>query len=248
MTRTYKILGMTCTGCTEMIKDKIEQHGFVSLAEISLEQKEATIHMDNHVTTADFQELIGKNSKYTITEKRLHENELAEYGHPTTEEEERSWLATYRPLLTIFLFITVVAVITSMQNGQLDIMQWMSAFMAGFFLVFSFFKLLDVQAFADSYATYDLLAKRVKGYGYVYPFIELALGLAYLTSFEPTFTAIATIAIMGFSTVGVIQSVMDKQKIQCACLGAVFNLPMSTVTIIEDLVMVAMAGFMLWAI
>jgi hypothetical protein len=39
---------------------------------------------------------------------------------------------------------------------------------------------------------------------------------------------------------------MNKKKIVCACLGTVFNLPMTKVTIIEDSIMVAMAAFMLW--
>lgn len=248
MTHTYEITGMTCTGCTETIKDQIEQHPDVISAEISLEQNEATIHMDKHVPTVKLQELFGKDSKYSISEKPHHMMEKTEHEHHATGEEEKSWLETFRPLLTIFLFITVVSLITSMHDGKLDVMQWMGAFMAGFFLVFSFFKLLDVKAFADTYSTYDLLAKRVKAYGYIYPFIELALGLAYLTSFEPQFTAIATIAVMGFSSIGVIQTVLDKKKIQCACLGAVFNLPMTTVTIIEDLLMVLMAAFMLWTV
>jgi hypothetical protein len=54
-----------------------------------------------------------------------------------------------------------------------------------------------------------------------------------------------TIIVMGFSSLGVVRAVMNKQKIRCACLGAVFNLPMSTITIIEDLLMVAMAAWML---
>ncbi len=89
---------------------------------------------------------------------------------------------------------------------------------------------------------YDLLAMKVPAYGYVYPFIELELGLLYLMGFNPFITNWITVIVMGFSSIGVIQSVLNKQKIRCACLGAVFNLPMSTVTIIEDLVMVAMAG------
>jgi hypothetical protein len=120
----------------------------------------------------------------------------------------------------------------------------MNHFMAGFFLVFSFFKLLDIKGFASSYSMYDLLAMKVPAYGFAYPFIELGLGIAYLTGFNPQLTNIITIVVMGFSSIGVILSVMNKQKIQCACLGAVFNLPMSTVTIIEDLLMVGMAGFM----
>ena len=117
--------------------------------------------------------------------------------------------------------------------------------MAMFFLVFSFFKLLDIGAFANSYAMYDLLAMRFKPYGYVYPFIELALGLAYLTGVNLTITNLVTFVVMGFSSLGVIQSVLRKQKIRCACLGAVFNLPMSSVTIVEDLLMVVMAAWML---
>jgi hypothetical protein len=90
-----------------------------------------------------------------------------------------------------------------------------------------------------------VLAKRAPVYGYIYPFIELALGLAFLTGWNPTFTNWATLIVMGFSSIGVMQSVLNKQKIRCACLGAVFNLPMSTVTIVEDLLMVAMSALLL---
>ena len=161
-------------------------------------------------------------------------------------DDVKSRLETFKPLILIFLFISGVSVIATIEGGQINLMKWMNYFMAGFFITFSFFKFLDLRAFADSYSMYDLLAKRVRTYGFVYPFIELAMGIAYLTHFAPSSTYIATIAVMGFSSLGVIQSVLDKNKIKCACLGAVFNLPMTTVTIIEDLLMVAMAVFMLW--
>jgi len=118
--------------------------------------------------------------------------------------------------------------------------------MAGFFLCFSYFKLINVKGFAESYSMYDIVAKRIKVWGYIYPFVELALGIEYVLDFNPLYTNIATIAIMGISSIGVIESVANKKKIQCACLGAVFNLPMSTLTIIEDLLMVVMAGVMIW--
>ena len=66
-------------------------------------------------------------------------------------------------------------------------------------------------------------------YGFIYPFIELALGISYLTALNPTFTNAATILVMGISSIGVIRSVLNKQKNQCACLGALFNLPLSIV-------------------
>jgi hypothetical protein len=54
-----------------------------------------------------------------------------------------------------------------------------------------------------------------------------------------------TFALMSFSALGVIKAVANKTQIQCACLGTVFKLPMSTVTIVEDVGMVLMAVLML---
>ncbi len=92
---------------------------------------------------------------------------------------------------------------------------------------------------------YDIVAKKWNGWGYVYGFIELGLGLAFLTRFYPLITNAATFVVMTVSLVGVFQSVFNKRKIKCACLGAVFNLPMSTVTIIEDLLMIGMSAAMI---
>ena len=124
-------------------------------------------------------------------------------------------------------------------------MRAMGHFMAGFFLVFSFFKLLDLRAFADAYSTYDIVAAKWPVYGFVYPFIELALGAAYLGHFAPIATNAVTLAVMGVSSVGVVKALLAKRKIRCACLGTVFNLPMSVVTLVEDGLMLAMAAVML---
>ncbi len=98
--------------------------------------------------------------------------------------------------------------------------------------------MLDLKGFAESYATYDVIAKKWMGWGYVYAFIELGLGIAFLLSWNLLFTYTVTLVVMSISIIGVLQSVFNKRKIQCACLGAVFNLPMSTVTIIEDALMI----------
>jgi copper chaperone CopZ len=159
--------------------------------------------------------------------------------------DKKNWLAIYQPLFLIIGYILITTLAINLNQDSFNAEQWMMHFMAGFFLVFSFFKMLNIKAFASSYAMYDLLAMRSKAYGFIYPFIELALGLAYLSSFEPRITNTATLVIMSFSSIGVIRAVMKKQKIRCACLGTVFELPMSTITIIEDLLMAGMAAWML---
>lgn len=212
-------------------------HPDILSAEVTRDPQQAVIEMSRHISTADLQQAIG-NPKYTITD-----SPAAHDSHMTTETTH--WFTTYKPILLIFAFITGVSAIVSYHHETIHGMQFMSAFMAGFFLVFSFFKFLDLKGFASSYAMYDIVAKKIPAYGLVYPFLELALGIAYVTQFNLVFTNWATLVIMGVSSIGVIESVLNKKKIQCACLGAVFNLPMSTVTIIEDLLMVAMAAAML---
>jgi copper chaperone CopZ len=239
MTHSYTVSGITCEGCVAKIKHKLLLHPDVTEAKVTLDGQKAVVSMQRHLSVAELQDAIGRDTKYVISEDKT------DHTHMAMESGDKTWFATYKPLLIIFLFIGGISLVTSTHNGTVHGMAFMNAFMAGFFLVFSFFKFLDLKGFAESYSMYDVLARRVPVYGYIYPFLELALGLAYLTHFQPYYTNIATIVVMGFSSIGVIQSVLNKRKIQCACLGAVFNLPMSTITIIEDLLMVAMAGAML---
>ena len=148
---------------------------------------------------------------------------------------------TYKPLIILLAYLLLVITAASIASGHFHLTEAMRLFMGGFFIAFSFFKMLDLRGFADAYRSYDLVAKAWPGYGFVYPFIELALGLAYLAAWQPFGVNLATAVIMGVSLVGVIKAVTSKQTIRCACLGTVFNLPMSTVTIIEDGLMLAMA-------
>lgn len=154
---------------------------------------------------------------------------------------------SFYPLGLILAYLLGAVVLRQLASGPVDTMQAMSEFMAGFFLVFSFFKLLDLRAFAQAYSGYDVVAQRWPGYGLVYPFLELGLGLAYLTGFQPLWTNVATMVLMGVGSIGVVRSLASRRRIRCACLGAVFNLPMTYVTLVEDLLMVVMALAMLLA-
>lgn len=161
---------------------------------------------------------------------------------------EREKPTSYYPLLLVLAYIVGAVAVAEAASGGFDAMRAMGRFMAGFFLVFSFFKLLDLRAFADVYASYDVVAARWRGYGYLYPFIELGLGVAYLANLAPLATNAVTLVVMAVSAVGVVKALVAKRKIRCACLGTGFNLPMSVVTLIEDGLMLLMAAGMLIAI
>lgn len=215
--------------------------GDVTDAQVQLTAPQATISMQKHIPVATLQEALSKAGNYAITET----NEGAQHAMPVAETA--SWLNTYKPILLIGAYITGVTLLAEAVKNDFNWHSWMQHFMAAFFLVFSFFKLLNLKGFAESYSSYDVIAKKWAGWGYVYAFIELALGIAYLINFNPLLTNAITFMVMGISIIGVLQAVFSKRKIQCACLGAVFNLPMSTITIIEDALMIAMSGIMLAA-
>ncbi|MDR7372015.1 MauE/DoxX family redox-associated membrane protein [Flavobacterium aquidurense] len=233
MTHTYQLTGMTCSSCEDKVKKALKLVENITNVEVSKENNTATITMDKHVALSDLQNAL--ESKYQIST----------INHNETIEQTRSWLETYKPILLIFFYISLVTGLIQSKNHHFDLMEAMRHFMAGFFLVFSFFKMLNLKGFAESYMMYDVLAKKIPAWGYVYAFIELGLGIAYLLNFNPLITNSATFIVMNISIIGVLQSVLNKKKIQCACLGAVFNLPMSTVTIIEDGLMIMMSLIML---
>ncbi len=233
MTHTYKVTGMTCGGCEAKVKSSLLLVPNVNAVEVSKEKETVTIAMDKHIPLSTFENSLDK--KYAITAMQ----------HNETVEQKKSWLVIYKPILLIFGYVTTVAVIAGYHQGNFNVLQAMNIFMAGFFLAFSFFKMLDLKGFAESYSMYDIVAKKVKAWGFIYPFIELALGIAFAAHFQPFFTNIITTVIMAVSITGVLQSVLNKRQIKCACLGAVFNLPMSTVTIVEDSLMIVMSIFML---
>jgi copper chaperone CopZ len=233
MTHTYQITGMTCSSCEEKVKKALEQVQNITNVAVSKNDNSATVTMTKHVPLTDLQNAL--ESKYQISE--IHHHEII--------EETRSWFETYKPILLIFFYISLVTALIQFTNRHFDWMQAMQHFMAGFFLVFSFFKLLNLKGFAESYAMYDVLARKIPAWGYVYAFLELGLGISYLLNFNPILTNAVTFIVMSISIIGVLQSVLNKKKIQCACLGAVFNLPMSTVTIIEDGLMILMSLGML---
>lgn len=161
-----------------------------------------------------------------------------------TESLKPTTLRSYLPLIIIIGIIAISTLalgIKSIQDDSFTAVSLMTNFMAGFFLVFSGFKLLDLKGFKKGYFTYDLLAKRIPQYGYVYPFIELALGLAYLTRFNLELTNWVTLIVMLFGSLGVILEISKKRTIQCYCLGTVLKVPLTYVTVIEDLGMAAMA-------
>lgn len=245
MTHTYKVSGITCAGCQAKIKHLFSSVEGVENVDVDLITGSTEVQMSKHIDNEVFREVLKPFPKYQIVDEVI-DVPKPKIATEIEEEEPKSWFVTYKPILLIFAYISTISLIVSNLSGTFNLMLAMQVFMAGFFLVFSFFKMLNLVAFAESYAMYDVIARKFNAWGYIYAFIELGLGLAFLLNFQPVITNWITLIVMSVSIIGVLQSVLNKRKIQCACLGAVFNLPMSTVTIIEDALMIGMSAAMLF--
>ena len=245
-TTIYKLSGLTCNNCANKVTVALKP--YAESVEVTLKPQQIKL-TNASVGVAELNAVLKPIGNYVIGAAISAPTVSAEIDLSDKSSNNPSkklpFFVTYKPLILVFAYILLVTLAVEYAAGHFELHRFMPNFMAGFFLVFSFFKLLDLAGFANSYSMYDVLAKRVPAYGYIYPFIELGLGAAYLLAYRPVLTNAVTLVVMAFSSIGVTLTVMNKQKIKCACLGAGFNLPMTTVTIIEDLLMAAMALWML---
>lgn len=233
MKNTYKITGMTCASCEEKVKMLLSKIEGVQKVIANKTMGTVEIESERFIMINQLNLAFTEHPRYKILEN-------ISFIKKTEDVSKQSWFATYRPVLTVFAFILIISSVLTIHSSK-GVMDWMNYFMGGFFIAFSFFKFLNLKGFADSYANYDVVAAVWKPWAYVYAFIELLLGIAFLIGFEPVFVNVITFIVMGISLIGVVKSVLDDRKIKCACLGDVFNLPMSTLTIIEDGLMMAMS-------
>ncbi len=232
---TYHIEGMHCASCIEKIKSVLSSH--IKVIEVTLNPPALQIESDKPPQLNELNTLISLAGSYHL--QPMSKQTDTPVLHASVKSE--NGLLAYYPIFLIAIYIIGVASLNNVHARGINWQGWMNQFMAGFFLIFSAFKFLDIRGFAEGYASYDLLARRWYTYGFIYPFLELSLGILYLKTWLPVTTQCLTIIIMGFSSVGVINSLLKKQTIQCACLGTILNVPLSSITLVEDLMMVGLA-------
>jgi len=231
MKNTYTVTGMTCSGCQQSVTNKLLAVNGVAAVQVHLEDGTTQIESKDNIPLEVFQKALPQ--KYTISKAEVH---------TVQQPIKDSKLKQLRPLLLIFAYLIVAAILLNYTDWNTS--NFMLDFMGLFYIVFSFFKLLDLKGFPTSFAMYDPLAKRLPVYAWIYPFIELTLGLLFLMRIEVTIALWVTLCILGMNTFGVIQTLLIKKTIRCACLGTALNLPMTEATLVENTVMIGMAMYM----
>ena len=236
----YTVTGMTCRGCKASVEKQLSRLEEITGIEVDLEKAEVEIQTDLPVSTKTLQAALPE--KYTIIEMREKEKSTKSVLE-VSKIEDLSKFKQLKPLFLILFYIATASVLLNDKNWSWT--TFMLDFMGLFFVVFSFFKMLDLKGFSVSFRMYDPLAKKSSLYAAFYPFAETALGLMFLMRYE-TITALwITLIILGITSIGISKVLFDKTSIQCACLGTALKLPMTEATLIENAIMIAMAIFML---
>ena len=233
MKSIFKISGMTCNGCKLSVEDKLSSLDGVDKAHVDLTKGEAIVHSKNPISFSLISDSLPP--KYKVTRTVNSQN---------NETIKVSKIKQLKPLFIILAYISITSLLLNFKNW--DSTNAMLDFMGLFYIIFSFFKILDIKGFSISFRMYDPLAKKVPLYGIIYPFIEILLGIMFLTRIEVELAIILTIIVLGITTVGVTQTLLNKKSISCACLGTTLKLPMTEATFIENALMIIMA-FILFA-
>jgi copper chaperone CopZ len=241
MKHTYTIEGMTCGGCKASVEKHLIEIESVTTVTVNLEKGEAAITTDAHITKNALQKALPE--KFTISEKLVAKVSTPSKNESSAIVEEKSKIQQLKPLLLILFYITIASILLNYETWLWS--EFMLDFMGLFFIVFSFFKMLDLKGFTRSFSMYDPIAKKVPFYGKIYPFIETALGLLFLMRLEIDIALMVTLVVLGVTTIGVTKTLLDKKSIRCACLGTALKLPMTEATFIENAIMIIMAVFML---
>ncbi len=154
---------------------------------------------------------------------------------------------TYRPVVAVFAVAALMALAASWAaNGALattDAAEWFIAFSM---CILALLKLQDVEAFSNMFLNYDLLARRFVPYSYVYPFAELLAGVLMAAGALVWLSIPVALFIGGVGAISVFKAVyLDRRTLKCACVGGGSNVPLGFVSLTENVMMIAMALWML---
>ncbi|UAK22861.1 MauE/DoxX family redox-associated membrane protein [Sphingomonas nostoxanthinifaciens] len=154
---------------------------------------------------------------------------------------------SYRPVAAVFAMTALMAAAASMATlGTPATVQAAMWFISLSMCVLAILKLQDVERFSTMFLNYDLLARRWVPYAYAYPFLEALAGVLMTAGVMKWLSVPVALVIGSIGAVSVFKAVyLDRRELSCACVGGGSNVPLGFVSLVENVMMVAMAIWMI---
>jgi glutaredoxin len=217
-------------------------------------EREGYVVEDHHLTSREQTDRFkAKNGVETTPQTFIDgtriggHDELLVYLGKTTKAEQEEDGTTYQPVIAVFATTAMMAIASVYYNGEsffsMKTLEWFVAFSM---CVLAILKLSDLSSFSNQFLGYDLLAQKDMRYAYFYPFAEAAVGILMISGTLTFVSAPLALFIGTAGTISVIKAVyIDKRDLKCACVGGDSNVPLGAISLTENLMMVAMGGWML---
>ena len=235
MKTLYTVTGMTCNNCARKIEAALSAIPEVESAVVNLAKKEAVLTSDIAIPIDVLSSKLTALGSYNISPVRKQ----------GIWETHASNIGQYMPLVGMLTVVVLSGFIYARFYGG-GLQMFLAGYMSMFFILFGALKLYDLPAFVRMFESYDVISKRFRLYAYAYPFIEILLGIGYFLGYGHTFFINAVCFFISLVTSWGVLGVLRKEKVPvCACLGSFFSVPISPLTLFENLVMVAMSVAML---
>ena len=236
MQAVYKVEGMTCQGCADNIQNGLNNQSFINKANVSLQESKLTIDSDSTLDINSLNSIVSTLGNYKIRPNTT--NILSEIVNYFTSK---------KPIVIALSIVILSSLAMQISDETFSLNKWFMSYMGIFFIIFSFLKLLNVSGFSMTFKKYDLISKIIPPYATSYPFIELSLGIIFLTQTQSIliYANAFTIIFMVSQTIGIIRSLSKSEQIQCACMGSAVDVPLSSLTVVENITMIAMATYMI---
>jgi len=236
MQAVYKVDGMTCQGCADNIQNGLNNQSFINKANVSLQESKLTIDSDSTLDINSLNSIVSTLGNYKIRPNTT--NILSEIVNYFTSK---------KPIVIALSIVILSSLAMQISDETFNLNKWFMSYMGIFFIIFSFLKLLNVSGFSMTFKKYDLISKIIPPYATSYPFIELSLGIIFLTQTQSIliYANAFTLIFMVSQTIGIIRSLSKSEQIQCACMGSAVDVPLSSLTVVENITMIAMATYMI---
>ena len=166
------------------------------------------------------------------------------FGMPVADPKAVS----YRPVIVVFVTAALMALAASWAAfDSLWTVRTAEWFIAFSMCILALLKLQDIESFSTMFLGYDLLARKYVPYSYVYPYAELLAGVLMVAGALMWISVPVALFIGGIGAVSVFKAVyIDKREIKCACVGGNSKVPLGFVSLTENLMMIAMAVWMIF--
>lgn len=161
--------------------------------------------------------------------------------HSGRASEDRE---TYKKFYYVLGGILVVSSLLTFVRG-IELGRFVADFMATFFITFAAFKFIDIESFAHAYRSYDIVARRIRPWGYAFPFLEAFMGFWYLLSEAPNNLNVLAILVTGTAAYAASKEIKKESRFAHTYYDGLIRLPLARVGFIENTTMFVLAVLLL---